>query len=64
MPNSWGRISSRTGSSPTKDILVQVTVDDEPPYEQTIDLSAGGIIHIYYEPTGLTIYNTEFLVLE
>jgi hypothetical protein len=53
-----------SGSSPKKDITVRVIVEDSQPYEQTIDLSTGMFIHIYYEQTGLYIYNTRFLVQE
>jgi hypothetical protein len=53
-----------SGSSPKKDITVRVIVDDSQPYEQSIDLSAGMFIHIYYEQTGLRIFNTRFLVQE
>jgi hypothetical protein len=53
-----------SGSSPKKDITVRVIVDDGQPYEQAIDLSAGMFIHIYYEPMGLRVFNTPFLVLE
>ena len=53
-----------TGSSPEKDITVRVTVDDGQPFEQAIDLSTGAFIHIYYEQTGLRVFNTSFLVLE
>jgi len=53
-----------SGSSPDKDITVRVTVDGAQPYEQTIDLSTGIFIHIYFERTGLHIFNTSFLVEE
>jgi hypothetical protein len=53
-----------SGSSPDKDITVRVTVDGAQPYEQTIDLSRGKFIHIYYEQTGLRVFNTEFLSQE
>ena len=53
-----------SGALPKKDITVQVAVDDGQTYEQSIDLSAGMFIHIYYELTGLRIFNTRFLVQE
>jgi hypothetical protein len=53
-----------SGSSPRKDITVRVIVDGGKPYEQAIDLGAGMFIHIYYERTGLRVFNTPFLVLE
>jgi hypothetical protein len=53
-----------SGTSPKKDIIVWVIVDDEQPYEKVIDLSEGMFIHIYYERTGLRVYNTRFLVQE
>jgi biopolymer transport protein ExbD len=53
-----------SGTSPKKDIIVRVIVDNEQPFEQVIDLSAGMFIHIYYERTGLRVYNTRFLVQE
>jgi hypothetical protein len=53
-----------SGSTTKQDIMVRVTINGSSSYEQSIDLSAGGIIHIYQEPTGLTIYNTSYLVLE
>ena len=52
------------GSSPKKDIMVQVIVDGGQPYEQAIDLSVGTFIHIYQEQTGMHIYNTLNLILE
>ncbi len=52
------------GVSSGKDITVRVTVDGARPYEQAIDLSAGGYIHIYNDPTGLRVFNTSFLVQE
>jgi hypothetical protein len=42
-----------SGTSPKKDILMRVIVDSGQPYEQTIDLSTGMYIHIYFEQTGL-----------
>jgi hypothetical protein len=53
-----------SGSSLGKDITVRVIVDGGQPYEQAIDLGAGMFIHIYYEQTGLRVFNTPFLVLE
>jgi hypothetical protein len=53
-----------SGSSPKRDIIVQVIVDNGQPYEQTIDLSAGIYIHVYLELSGLHIFNTPFLILE
>lgn len=53
-----------SGSSPVKAVTVRVTVDGGQPYEQVIDLSTGVFIHIYYESTGLQIFNTSFLVEE
>ena len=53
-----------SGSSPKKDIMVQVTVNGGEPYEQAIDLSAGMFVHVYQEPMGLRVFNTRFLVLE
>jgi hypothetical protein len=53
-----------SGSSPKKDITIRVTVDGGHKYEQIIDLSAGMFIHIYQGQTGLSIYNTRFLVQE
>lgn len=53
-----------SGSSPVKDITVRVTVDGGQPYEQAIDLSTGMFIHVYYEQTGMQIFNTSFLVEE
>jgi len=52
-----------SGSSPKKEIIVRVTVDDNP-YEQAIDLSAGMFVHIYQEQTRLRVFNTRFLLLE
>ena len=52
------------GSSPKKDIMVQVIVDGGQPYEQAIDLSVGTFIHIYQERTSLNVYNTQYLILE
>jgi len=54
----------KSGYSSKKDITVGVTVDDEQPYEQVLDLSTGMFIHIYNEQTRLRIYNTRFLVQE
>jgi hypothetical protein len=53
-----------SGSSPKKEIMVRVTVDDGQPYEQIIDLSDGMYVHVYQEQTGLHVFNTLFLVLE
>ena len=59
-----GTMMLASGSSIEKDIKVRVTVNDSQPYEQAIDLSKGRFIHIYYERTGLHIFNTRFHVLE
>jgi hypothetical protein len=59
-----GTFMLESGSSPVKDITVRVTVDGGQPYEQTIDLSTGMFIHIYYKQTGLHVFNTSFLVEE
>lgn len=53
-----------SGSSPKKDLMVRVTVDNGQPYEQAIDLSTGMFIHIYNEQNRLRVYNTRFLVQE
>lgn len=53
-----------SGSSPKRDIIVQVIVDNEQPYEQSIDLSTGMYVHIYLEQTGLHVFNTKYLILE
>jgi hypothetical protein len=53
-----------SGSSPKKDITVQVNINGSESYEQDIDLSAGMFVHIYQEPTGLRVFNTRFLLLE
>ena len=53
-----------SGSSPNKDITVQVTIDGGLPDQQTIDLSTGMFVHVYLESTGTQIFNTRFLVLE
>jgi hypothetical protein len=52
------------GTSPRADVTVRVIVDGGQPYEQVIDLSTGAFIHIYNEGTGLSVYNTSFLVQE
>lgn len=59
-----GTMILESGSSPEKDITVRVIVDESKPYEQAIDLSTGSFIHIYYEQTGLLVFNTSFLVQE
>lgn len=53
-----------SGTSPKKDVTVRVIVDGGQPYEQSIDLSTGMFVHIYQEQTGLSIFNTSFLVHE
>jgi hypothetical protein len=53
-----------SGFSPNKDIIVRVTIDGDQIHEQAIDLSAGMYIHIYFEQTGLLIFNTHYLVQE
>ena len=53
-----------SGSSPNKDITVQVTIDGGQPTEQTIDLSTGMFVHVYLESTGTRVFNTRFLVQE
>jgi hypothetical protein len=53
-----------SGSSTKQDIMVRVRINGSLAVEQSIDLRAGGMIHIYQESTGLNIYNTPFLVQE
>jgi hypothetical protein len=52
------------GSSDNTVITVQVVVEGGPPFEQVIDLSEGGFIHIYNPETGMEVFNTAELVLE
>jgi hypothetical protein len=59
-----GTMMLESGSSPEKDIMILVTIDNNLSYEQAIDLSTGGFIHIYHEKNGLRIFNTRFNVLE
>ena len=59
-----GTMMLASGSSPTKEVKVQVTVNGGRPYEQTINLIDGMYVHIYLEGTGLRVFNTHFLVLE
>jgi len=59
-----GTMMLESGSSPEKDITIRVIIDDTLSYEQAIDLSTGGFIHIYNERNGLRIFNTRFNVLE
>jgi len=53
-----------SGTSPKEEVQITVTVDDRKPFQQAIDLSTGGFIHIYYDETGLRIFNTRVLELE
>ena len=59
-----GTMMLASGSSSEKEVKVRVTVNGNQTYEQAIDLSTGNFIHIYYERTGLRIFNTRFHVLE
>lgn len=59
-----GTMMLESGSSSERDIIVRVTVNGNQAYEQAIDLSTGSFIHIYYEQTGLRIFNTHFHILE
>jgi len=59
-----GTMMLESGSSSEKDITVRVTVNSNQAYEQAIDLSTGRFIHIYYEQTGLRVFNTRFHILE
>ena len=52
------------GTSSHPSVTVQVVVDGGSPYEQVIDLDSGSIIHIYFQETGLQVFNTSTLVLE
>jgi hypothetical protein len=53
-----------SGSSPTRDISIGVSIAGAPTHVQAIDLSQGAFIHIYLEEAGLRVFNTRALELE
>jgi hypothetical protein len=52
------------GSTDTQLVTVQVVVDGEAPFEAAIDLADGGFIHVYFQESGLQVFNTSVLILE
>jgi hypothetical protein len=52
------------GRSQRNEVVVSVSVDGNPPLDQTINLTEGQYIHIYLEAEKLSVYNTSKLIFE
>jgi len=54
----------KSGVAGKASIQVQVTVGNDPPHTQTLDLAKGLFIHVYRDESGIRVHNTLFLILE